>query len=241
MWVSPLLQKAVLSQECNGRYMTPAVTYRGPRFASEREERYAHRLEAFSDIVIGFSLAQMSMNFFIPKRAIDVYTHPVALFAFVWTFAWIALLWWSRHRLFEDFFVPRISTVILNFVTLGMVIWLIYQLQLYVHFLETPSRVDAAVSYVVTYALVYALNAVTMLLCVRIRWPDLDEETRRTGINVIGRLTGLVLGTSIGLAIFWPLGVPEWSLLGIFFGTALWRLVRPSVYARYGTPTVRPA
>jgi uncharacterized membrane protein len=214
--------------------MTPAVTYRAPRFASEREERYAHRLEAFSDIVIGFSLAQMSMNFLIPKRAIDVYTHPVALSAFVWTFAWIVLLWWSRHRLFEDFFVPRASTVVLNFVTLALVIWLICQLQLYVRFVGTPSRVDAAVSYVVTYALIYALNAVTMLLCVRIRWPDLDAETRRQGVNVIGRLVGLVSGTLVGLAVSWPLGFLEWSLLGIFLGTTRWRLVRPNVYAHYG-------
>lgn len=214
--------------------MTPAVTYRGPRFASEREERYAHRLEAFSDIVIGFSLAQMSLSFLIPKRAIDVYTHPIAFWAFSWTFFWIAILWWSRHRLFEDFFVPRRSTVILNFITLGMVIWLIYQVQVYVHFFDTPSHVAAAVSYVLTYALIYTLNAVTMVLCVRMRWPELDAETRRMGVNVIGRLTGLVLGTLAGLAIAWPLGWPEWSMVGILAGTLLWRIVAPLFFTRFG-------
>ena len=73
---------------------------------SEHDERYTHRLEAFSDVVIAFSLAQMSLNFGIPHRASDVYTHPVALTAFAVTFAVIVAFWWSHHRLFAEYFVP---------------------------------------------------------------------------------------------------------------------------------------
>ena len=203
-----------------------------PRFSSEHDERYTHRLEAFSDVVIAFSLAQMSLNFGIPHRASDVYTHPVALTAFAVTFAVIVAFWWSHHRLFAEYFVPRRSTVFLNFVDLGLLVWLIYQLQLFVHFEGTSSAVTAVVSYVLTYALVYLVHGVLVTVCVRTRWSELDEQQRRQGVGLTGRVLSVALGTLFGLAISLPLGSPEWAFLGIILGQILWRLAAPMVMKR---------
>jgi uncharacterized membrane protein len=206
------------------------------RFDSEHDERYTHRLEAFSDIVIGFSLAQLGVNFVIPPRAIDVYLHPTAAFAFVVTFSVIAIFWWSHHRLFEYYFVPRTSTVLLNFVILGLLIWLVFQLQLFARFEGTASHVVASLGYIFTFMLVYALSALQTALCVRIRWPQLDPQLRRQGVNAVGRVSSIVAGTLVFLAISLPLGYPEWGLFGTLAGQLAWRFLSPHVLARFAQP-----
>ncbi len=176
----------------------------------------------------------MSLNFGIPRQASDVYTRPVALTAFAVTFAVIATFWWSHHRLFAEYFVPRRSTVFLNFVDLGLLVWLVYQLQLFVHFEGTPSATTAVVSYVLTYALVCLVHGSLVFVCVRIRWPELDAQERRRGVGSTGRVLSVALGTLFGLAIFLPLGWPEWAFLGIIVGQVLWRLTAPAIIKRLG-------
>jgi hypothetical protein len=41
----------------------------------ESEKEVVHRLEAFSDIVIGFSLAQLGLTLIIPRHAIDLFSN----------------------------------------------------------------------------------------------------------------------------------------------------------------------
>jgi hypothetical protein len=153
----------------------------GTRFLNERDERYTHRLEAFSDVVIGFSLAQLSLNFVI------------------------AVFWWALHRLFDEVFVPTRLTVVLNFINLGLLIWLIYELQLWVRFEGTADHVRATVSYVVTYAVVYGLLGILFAICARLRWEDLDAEQRARAVGSIGRIAGVNLGTLIWWAASQPL------------------------------------
>lgn len=52
----------------------------------------------------------------------------------------VSILWYSHHRLFEYFFIPRLSTIALNFVTLGSVVWFVFQLQVYARFEPTHDR-----------------------------------------------------------------------------------------------------
>jgi uncharacterized membrane protein len=197
-----------------------------------RDERMTHRLEAFSDIVIGFSLAQMSLNLAMPRHAGDVYTHTVALFAFAWTFFVIAAFWWSHHRLFDMYFVPRRATVILNFVALAVLVWLVYQLQVYVHFYDTAERATAAAAYILTYSLMYLLLAALYVLSVRIRWIELDDAGRREGIASIGRVLGVGVGPLAGLGVCRLLGFPlEFSFLGIVVAQILWRIIFRRMYS----------
>ena len=191
-----------------------------------RDERLTHRLEAFSDIVIGFSLAEMSVNLAIPRHASEVYTHTVALVAFAWTFAVIAAFWWSHHRLFAEYFVPTRATMMLNFAALGVLVWLVYELQVFVRFADTAEHAAAAIPYVLTYALMYLLLDALFALCVRMRWGELDIEQRRRGVNAIGRILAVGVGPLAGLPVCYALGLyPEWSLFGIVVAQLIWRLV----------------
>jgi hypothetical protein len=53
---------------------------------SELPERSTHRLEVFSDIVIGLSLTQVGLTLVIPAHAIEFVTRPAGIFAFIVTF-----------------------------------------------------------------------------------------------------------------------------------------------------------
>jgi hypothetical protein len=56
----------------------------------ESEKEVIHRLEAFSDIVIGFSLAQLGLSLTIPAHARDLFVHvrgATGLLALVITFS----------------------------------------------------------------------------------------------------------------------------------------------------------
>lgn len=103
-------------------------------FREESEEHVVHRLEAFSDIVIGFSLAQMTLNLVLPADVLDLFTkHVSSLVAFGLTFAVVSGMWWSHHRLFTHYFVPTAPNIVLNFLSLGGVMFLVYTLQVWLH------------------------------------------------------------------------------------------------------------
>lgn len=198
---------------------------RGRINVNDGDERLTRRLEAFSDIVIGFSLAEMSVNLAIPRHASEVYTHTVALVAFAWTFSVIAAFWWSHHRLFDAYFVPTRATVTLNFVALAVLVWLVYELQVFVRFADTAEHATAAIPYVLTYSVMYLVLGALFIICVRLRWLDLDAGQRRQGINSTGRILGVGLGPLGGLLVCNAFGLsPELSLFGIFVAQAAWRL-----------------
>jgi uncharacterized membrane protein len=96
----------------------------------ESDERVIHRLEAFSDIVIGFSLAQLALTLG-PVRPSDLFgrLHGLPLVAFVLTFVIVCGMWWSHHQLFTHFFVPKPAIIVLNFATLGSLLFAIYSVQ----------------------------------------------------------------------------------------------------------------
>ena len=97
----------------------------------ESEERVIHRLESFSDIVIGFSLAQLALSMAIPKAgAAEFSSHPDPLIAFVLTFGLVCAVWWSHHKLFTHYFVPVPAMIVCNFMTLAFVGLSVYGVQL---------------------------------------------------------------------------------------------------------------
>lgn len=195
------------------------------RFENDRDERYTRRLEAFSDIVIGFSLAQLSLNFVIPPRWAAVYSNPVAPVAFAITLVALGIFWFMHHRLFESYFVPRRTTVILNFVTLGLVLWLIYQLQLFARFEAQADGPRAAAACLLNYAAVYASTCALYVLCLRLRWPRLGSGLRVEGVALATRAAAVSIGTLAGLAACLALGWhPVWGLIGVPAVAGTWTL-----------------
>jgi heme/copper-type cytochrome/quinol oxidase subunit 4 len=156
------------------------------------------------------------------------------LVAFGFTFFAIAIFWFAHYRLFQRYFVPRRSTVVLNFVILAALVWMIYQLQLYVHFATNPAEHGvASASYLFTFGAVYALLAALYALCLRIRWPHLDPRERVEGIGPTGRLAALGLGTLIAEVLATAFhAAPETGFVGTMGGLALWAAVWPLLRKR---------
>lgn len=94
------------------------------------DERYVHRIEAFSDIVIGFSLAQLGATLVIPPHAQNLVDNPGWLTGFLWTFGLVCLMWWNHHRLFRTF-KPTPISLVLNFVLLATIVLLVYFAQIF--------------------------------------------------------------------------------------------------------------
>jgi uncharacterized membrane protein len=49
------------------------------------------------------------------------------------TFAIVSGMWWAHHRLFTHYFVPTPLNIVLNFLSLGGVMFLVYSLQVWLH------------------------------------------------------------------------------------------------------------
>ena len=130
--------------------------------ADESEERSVHRYEAFSDIVIGFSLAQLGASLVVPRQTIDLVHNPIWLLGFTWAFAMVCALWWFHHRFFASLFVPRPGPVLLNFLWLGVVILCVYSSQVWIHF---PADLIALRIYFISFALAYGVLALQYRIC----------------------------------------------------------------------------
>jgi uncharacterized membrane protein len=106
---------------------------------SERSdrERFTRRLEAFSDIVFGFALAQSAFALQIPATLDAVYAQSGNLIFFAITFALIAMFWMMHYRIFHYAFAARTPDVALNFGLLAVVALLPYVLRLYITFQQS--------------------------------------------------------------------------------------------------------
>jgi uncharacterized membrane protein len=169
---------------------------------TEREHRYVHRLEAFSDIVIGFSLAQLGLSLTLPPHVAYVLTHPYGLIAFAFTFVIVVGIWISHHRLFDRYFIPRRVTVLLNFVVLAFTLLLVYMVQVYTRF--APSKTEhqlAALLYFSVFSITYTLLGLLYVLSMRLRWKTLSGADRADGVGIAARISGVGLGLAIGLIL----------------------------------------
>jgi uncharacterized membrane protein len=172
----------------------------------ESEKEVIHRLEAFSDIVIGFSLAQLALTLTIPQHAIDLFAHvPGArtLLGFAITFALVCAVWWSHHRLFRHAFVPTPINILANFAALGGVIFLSYSMQVFVH-VSLIDRIAYAM-YTGSYAWIMLLFAFMWWNGIRLRGTQFPDNARATAVRFAVRTTivgvWLVAMTAIALVL----------------------------------------
>lgn len=97
------------------------------------DHRFSSRIEAFSDLVFGFSLSLLAARLDVPPVARDVLTFS-RFTPFAATFAIICVLWLEHYRVFRLGFVARPFDVITNFVFLFAVASLPYALQTFMRF-----------------------------------------------------------------------------------------------------------
>lgn len=178
----------------------------------ELQRNTVHRLEAFSDIVIGFSLAQLGASLtFDRTMTLD----PSGVFAFFYAFAIICSLWYFHHRLFEKFFVPKTWPIILNFLWLAIVVLLVF---VAVQFRKGFEYRNLDVLYFGLYALAYGILALQTTIGTRGRL-DADEDLRAGAVRNVAfmSLWSLVFFVNFVLCLVLPLpeagGALSWTFL----------------------------
>jgi uncharacterized membrane protein len=138
-------------------------------------ERFTHRLEAFSDLVFGFSLSLLATRLDIPAEASQIF-EATRWATFIVTFAIICILWLAHYRIFRHHFVAEIADVVINFIFLLGIAILPYAVQTYLHFRNGH---DSLVLYFGDFALIFAALA-------SLRWRALLQ--RRGGSDTELRL-----------------------------------------------------
>jgi uncharacterized membrane protein len=144
------------------------------RDKSDRGERFTRRVEAFSDLVFGFSLSLLATRLDIPANASEVF-ETTRWATFIVTFGTICAIWLSHYRIFRHRFVARTPDVIVNFIFLLGIAVLPYSVQIFLRF-NTASHV--IVLYLGDFALVMAALATLRWRALRQRRDDPDTEVR---------------------------------------------------------------
>lgn len=204
----------------------------------ESEQAVIHRLEAFSDIVIGFSLAQLALTLVIPQHnPRDLFVHVKGvkeLFGFGITFALVCAVWWSHHRLFRHLFVPVPVNIVANFAALGGVIFLAFSLQVLVHFsLNDPV---AYAMYTGSYAWITLLFAAMAWNGLRLRRDRMTHDVRVLGTRFAVRSSIVAVWLCTLTAVSLTLGVNNpvtpWLVAAFVLSLLVHRLImrrRPTV------------
>ena len=182
------------------------------------DERTIHRYEAFSDIVIGFSLAELGSILVLPKSGESLFADPTWLVAFLLAFAVICALWFFHHRLFGSIFVPRTIPIILNFAWLAVVVLCAYSTQLIV---RIPSDVSIWRFYYALFSLAYGILALQYYICLRLRGDAIPVELVRRARRQTVFMTLWTLPFFVCTMLVFTLPIAETHLpVGITFTTA---------------------
>jgi uncharacterized membrane protein len=105
--------------------------FRGP--TKTGDEKLTSRLEAFGDLVFGFSLSLIALRLDVPSR-VDEILEPARWAPVIITFALICRFWLEHYRVFRHRFVVRTPDMVVNFVFLFGIAILPYAVQIFLHF-----------------------------------------------------------------------------------------------------------
>jgi len=137
-------------------------------------ERFTHRLEAFSDLVFGFSLSLLAIRFDLPARVEDIF-ETARWGTFLITFGIICVIWLAHYRIFRHRFVARAPDVVINFVFLFGIAIMPYSVQTFLRFM--PGQ-DAILLYFGDFALIFAALATLRWRALLQRRGDPDSAIR---------------------------------------------------------------
>lgn len=150
--------------------------------ADDRLAHDARRIEAFSDIVIGFCLAEIGLGLAFPRFDNDLNAVWSNVVIFLAAFFAIVALWWLHHRVFSTYFVASTPMIVLNFALLAAIVLTSYFLQVFVH-ARVADQVGLAYFQLVTYGFsnVYALVGALLLTGLIVKRRELDTGDLRWG------------------------------------------------------------
>jgi urea transporter len=74
---------------------------------NESEQHFTRRLEAFSDVVIGFSLAQLGAALVVSQQGLHSFLTPLGLVNFLFPFAIVCSAWFFTTGCFRSSLFPK--------------------------------------------------------------------------------------------------------------------------------------
>jgi uncharacterized membrane protein len=155
--------------------MAPAVSRdQSPAASSIYGERFTQRLEAFSDLVFGFSLSLLATRLDVPANPAEVF-EATRWATFILTFGTICAIWLSHYRIFRHHFVARTPDVIVNFIFLLGIAVLPYAVQTFLRF--STAR-NVIVLYLGDFAVVLTALATLRWRALRQRRNDPEADIR---------------------------------------------------------------
>ena len=174
--------------------------------AHETDTRLVHRIESFSDVVIGFSLALLALTLAIPEHTHDLFQNPAWLLIYLWTFAVVAAIWFNHQRLFSVYFAPTRIAIFLNFLLLSLVGLVVFFVQV---FGKVHGAADKGVAFYVYWIVLgteFGILGALFALGTRSRWAVLDVKQRQDGVHHAIRGALLCAGTYFGILLAGTLG-----------------------------------
>lgn len=138
------------------------------------DERLTSRLEAFGDLVFGFSLSLIALRLDMPARAEDIF-EAKRWVTVILTFAFICRFWLEHHRVFRHQFVVRTLDMVVNFVFLFGIAILPYAVQTFLRF---QMQLVSLSLYLGDVILILTTLSFLRIRGLRQRRDDSDEEGR---------------------------------------------------------------
>ena len=138
------------------------------------DERLTSRLEAFGDLVFGFSLSLIALRLDVPSRVEEI-LEPARWLTVIITFALICRFWLEHYRIFRHHFVVRAPDMVVNFVFLFGIAILPYAVQTFLRF---EMQLMPFSLYLGDVILVLSTLSFLRLRGLRQRRRDPDEEVR---------------------------------------------------------------
>ncbi|HEY2799065.1 MAG TPA: TMEM175 family protein [Chthoniobacterales bacterium] len=176
-------------------------------------------MEAFSDLVFGFSLSLLATRLDVPAKMTDIFDSARWL-AIIGTFGLVCRFWLEHYRIFRHHFVAEMLDAVVNFAFLFGIAVLPYAVQTFLRFKAVP----AFTLYVGDFSLLLATLAVLRVRSLRQRRDDPDfadrlREWRRslTQLFIALFMTGMLIPLSRKSAtLASALGDLDWYILGGF-------------------------
>ena len=165
------------------------------------ERRLAGRLEGFGDIVFGFAVSQCALELPIIHGHVDL-SHPLALAFYFGTFALLASLWLTYHRLMSGTFRPVKIDLTLAFAYLALVSLMPYALYSISHQQATLEDARAAVgAYAALFAVLMAIAATIGIRNLRRGWWMTDADERQRSWTAFLRRSALSVTMTVALIV----------------------------------------
>lgn len=170
---------------------------RGPTKAGD--DPLTSRLEAFGDLVFGFSLSLIALRLDVPSRVEEI-LEPKRWLTVIITFALICRFWLEHHRIFRHHFVVWTPDMVVNFVFLFGIAILPYAVQTFLRF-EMQQLVPFSL-YLGDVVLILATLSFLRIRGLRQGRGDPDEEERlRDWRRAAAHLAVAAMATALLLAM----------------------------------------